>query len=207
VTQGLGGDAGYAGRADSFLASVAAGPDLSWYVADRDGNKLYRVDRAGRLQSIATLPPVAVTVSAALAERAGWPSCVVGTKVAFEAAPTEVEVGADGTIYVAGRPKLKSGVTSDRSILYVIDPATRRVRTSTQTYAGVIDLAAGPNGRLFIAQPAAGQISVRQGGLTKPYLKLARVLAVETDATGGLYAVRAAGASTTTAPASIVRIS
>ena len=98
-------------------------------------------------------------------------------------------------------------MTSDRSVLYVIDPATRRVRTSTQTYAGGVDLAAGPNGRLFIAQPAAGQISVRQSVLTKLYLKLARVLAVETDAAGALYAVRAAGASSTTTPASVVRIS
>ena len=128
-------------------------------------------------------------------------------KVAFEAAPTEVEVGADGTIYVAGRPKLRSGVTSDRSVLYVVDPITRKVRTSTQTYTGGVELAAGPAGQLFIAQPAAGQILVRQGGVTKPYLKLARVLAVETDARGALYAVRAAGASTTTTLASVVRIS
>jgi hypothetical protein len=207
VTSGLGGDAGYTGRADSFLASVAAGPNLSWYVADRDGNKIYRVDRAGKLLSIATLPPVTVTVSAALAKRVGWPSCVVGTKVAFEAAPTEVEVGADGTLYVAGRPKLKSGITSDRSVVYVIDPTTRKVRRSTQTYPGAVDLAAGTAGKLFIAQPSAGQISVRSGGVTKAYLKLARLMAVETDAGGQLYAVRAAGASLTTTPPSIVRIS
>jgi hypothetical protein len=207
VTKALGGDAGYAGRLDSSLPSVAAGPGQSWYVVDRDGNTVYRVSETGKLSVLAVLPPVTVTVSKTLAKTSRWSSCVVGTKVSYEPAPSEVEVAPDGTVYVAGRPRLKSGRATPWSVMYAINPSTKKVKVLPQRYTGTVDLAVGTSGRLFAAHPGLGRISVIRKGKSSTYLKLSRVLAVEADKSGRLHAVRGAGSDPKKTPATVVRIS
>ncbi|GAA1428700.1 hypothetical protein GCM10009616_08960 [Microlunatus lacustris] len=206
VTRGLGADASYRGLLDTSLPSLAAGPDQSWYVADRDGNTIYHVDKAGKVSVLAVLPAVTITVSKALAKASGWPSCVVGTKVAFEAAPAEVEVRRDGTVYVAGQPRLRSGATATSSVIYAISPTTRKVEVLPQRYTGPVDLAVGTSGRLFVAHPHLGRISVIRKGKSSTYMRLPRVLALETDNRGRLHAVREAGADPQKTPATVVRI-
>jgi hypothetical protein len=207
VTKALGGDADYTGRLDSALPAVAAGPEGSWYVADRDGNTIYRLNRAGKLSVLAVLPPVNGRVSSELAASQNWPSCVVGAKVAFEAAPSELEVAANGIVYVAGRPSLRSGATADHSNIYAINPTTKRVTTLAQHYPGRVDLAVGTRGRLFVARPDANRIMVIRHGRSAIHLKLPRVQAIESDSRGQLYAVRSAGTASPTENPTVVRIS
>lgn len=205
VTRTLGDDAAYTGRVDTALTAIAAGPHGSWYVADRDANAIYRIDRSGNVTVLAVLTPVNVTVTRALAADAGWASCTVGSKVAFEAAPTEIEVGSDGTVYVAGQPQLQSGVVA-ASRVYSINSASGRVKTLAPRYTGPVDLAVGTSGHLFVARPVTGRISVIVKNRTRTYKKLSRVLAVETDSRGRLYASRAAGDDAMRTPGTIVRI-
>lgn len=175
-------------------------------MADRDGNTIYRLSKTVKMSVLAVLPAAKVTVSAALAAMANWPSCVVGTKVEFEAAPTEVEFGPDGTVYVAGQPTLKSGAQALDSIVYVINPTTKRVRTLPPRYAGPVDLAIGTKRQVYVARPDANRIFVIRQGRSSTYLKMAGVESVEVDEKGRLYAVRSAGASPETNPAAVVRI-
>ena len=45
-----------------------------------------------------------MNVNKARAEAFGLPSCAVGHKYAFEAVPTDIEVGPDGKLYVTSLP-------------------------------------------------------------------------------------------------------
>jgi hypothetical protein len=206
VRDALGTDASYPGRLDTALPAIAAGAD-DWYVADRDGNTIYRLDQSGELSVLAVLAPVRVEVSKALAKSNGWPSCVVGTTVAFEAAPTEVEVAPDGSVYVAGLPRLASGKQADRSVIYKINPKSGKTKRLSQRYAGSVDLAVGTGGRLFVARPEADKISVIKKGRSSTYVKLAEVESVETDERGRLYAVQGARTGADAHDADVVRIS
>ena len=202
VREALGADASYRGRVESSLSAVAAGPGR-WYTTDREGNTVYRLNGAGTLSVLAVLPPVKVTVTKALATSNGWPGCVVGTTVAFEPTPTEVEVGNDGSVYVAGLPRLRSGKHADRSVIDKINLTSGKIKRLSQRYAGRVDLAVGTKGRLFVARPDTDKISVIKNGRSSTYVKLAKVLAVETDERGRLYAAQGAR---TGADADVVRI-
>lgn len=205
VTRALGADASYTGRLDSAASAVAAAPDGSWYVADRAANTIYRVSASGSASVLAVLAPVKVTVSSSLARELRWPRCVVGSTVAFEASPTEIEVGADGTVYVAGLPTLQSGIRNDRSRIYTIRPNRTTATTLSQHYEGPLDLAVGARGRLYVARLGSGKISLISNGRSSTYAKMPRLLAVETDERARLYAVRDAGSSAQE-PAALLRV-
>ena len=102
------GGANYKGGVDSHPYAVASLDDGSWLVADAGGNDVVRVDRAGNVTLIGVLPRQPAVITQDFADSFGLPSCVVGVTYNFEAVPTDVEVAADGTIYVttsAGRPR------------------------------------------------------------------------------------------------------
>ena len=56
------------------------------------------------VSTVAALKPVKVKVTASRGRGHGLPSCTVGKKFAFEAVPTDVEVGPDGQLYVTSLP-------------------------------------------------------------------------------------------------------
>ena len=93
---GLGFPVSYRGGIDSHAYSVAAWAG-GWVVADAGSNALFRVNGAGKISTLSVLPPQPAKITQAFATKYGLPDCVIGVTYAFEAVPTDVEVGRDGT--------------------------------------------------------------------------------------------------------------
>jgi hypothetical protein len=74
------------------------------YVADAGANAVLAVDPAGNISTVAVLPPSSLVATDALAAANGLPACVVGHDFITEPVPTDVELGADGWLYVTSLP-------------------------------------------------------------------------------------------------------
>ena len=122
---------------------------------------------------------------------------------AFEAVPTDVEVGKDGWLYVSTLP----GGPEDPSLgargrVYRVDPRTGKNQLIARGFAGATNLALGKRGEIYVTELFAGRISVIKHGEVKPYVTLPGALSVETDRKGNLWA-----GTGITGPSSIVKIS
>jgi hypothetical protein len=186
--------AGYHGQVEAHPYAVAAGGDGDWYVADAAANDVLRIDRSGQISLVAVLPEQPHTFTRQDAEALGLPDCVVGVRYAFEAAPTDVEMGPDGALYVSlltGGPLGQQ--LGARGSVYRVDPDTGDVELVVTGFGGAVNLALGDQGRIYVAELFSGQISVvspgRRGAkaTVKPLVTLPNVAAVEFDG-GALYA-------------------
>lgn len=99
-----GGQATYKGIIESHPYAVAALGGGAWAVADAAGNSILRVDRSGRISTLAVAPRRALRITAAIASAVGLPECTVGVTYAFEGVPTDVEVGRKGALYFTSLP-------------------------------------------------------------------------------------------------------
>jgi len=180
--------ASYTGVVDSHPYAVASLGGGSWVVADAAGNDLLRVDRSGRVSLLAVLPPQPLTFTPGQAEALGAPACA-GVTYAFEAVPTDVEVGPDGMLYVTTLPGGPEGpVLGARGSVYRVDPdsgATSRIATG---FAGATNLAFGRGGRIYVAELFAGRISTVVAGGPQPFVSLPGVVSVQDAPDGTLYA-------------------
>jgi hypothetical protein len=186
---------GYTGPVDSHPHSVAAyGEDF--VVADAGSNTVVRVTRDGTVSTIAVLPPHVARITAAAASTLGMGTCVVGVRYAFEAVPTDVEVGRDGYLYVTTLPTASPsrpgapGRESSRSALgkvFRVNPTTGKVKELASGLRGPTNLALA-NQKIYIAENYAGRISVLEHGKVRTFLTLPGALAVETGPAGSLYA-------------------
>ena len=70
------------------------------YVADAGMNAIVSISPRGRIRTVAVLPPVAVKITAQLAQGTGIPACAVGLTYYGEPVPTDVEKGPGGALYV-----------------------------------------------------------------------------------------------------------
>lgn len=139
---------------------VAALKDGTVLVADAAGNDLLRVWPNGKIRTVARLKPRVVKVPAGLG--AGAPPA--GTPIPSEAVATSVTVGSDGYWYVGelrGFPATKGTSQIWRikpgSINAVCDPAEPHkgnCKRYADGYTSIVDLAAGPHGKLAVAQLA-----------------------------------------------------
>ena len=91
------------GLIDSHAYSVAA-YGKKFVVADAGANALWLIDRKGNISTIGVLPRHPLRVTTAIAASMGLPDCAVDKTYAFEAVPTDVEVGKDGWLYVSTLP-------------------------------------------------------------------------------------------------------
>jgi hypothetical protein len=195
----------YTGQVDSHAYSVAS-YGRSWVVADAGANTLWKVSSTGRISTLAVLPPQPTTITAAEATALGLPACVVGTTYAFEAVPTDVEVGRDGALYVTTLPGgPESPVLGARGALWRVDPHTGHARIVARGFLGATNLAIGSRGEIYVAEFYAGEISKVQNGRVSPYLSLPGVVAVETDRSGTLWAATL-GSDDPPAPGTVVQI-
>ncbi len=190
----------YNGLDESYPASVATyGRDF--VVADTRANTLLRVTRSGVISTLAVLPPQPLTFTADIAARLGLASCVVGLTYNFEAAPTDVEVGGDGYLYVTTRAGGPAGLDlGARGKVYRVNPRTGVAKELADGLSGPTNLALS-GGRIFVAELDAGRISVVQRGNVREYVALPGALAIEAGKHGLLYA-----ATLFTGPGSVVRI-
>ena len=93
--------AGYRGAAESHPYAVAAAGDGGWFVVDSSANDIVRVDQTGKITLVAVLPKQPHTFTRHDVDALGLPACVVGVHYDFEPAPTDVEVGPNGALYVS----------------------------------------------------------------------------------------------------------
>lgn len=179
----------YPGQIDSHAYSVAA-YGSGWVVADAGSNTLWSVDAAGEISTLAVLPPQPAVITEELAAALGMPDCVVGVTYAFEPVPTDVEVGADGAIYVTTLPGgPESPDLGARGALWKFTPSTGDLEKIADGFLGATNLALGWKGEIYVAEYFAGKISVvKKNGKKSDYLALQNVIAVETAADGTLWA-------------------
>ncbi len=179
-----GGGLPYTGRVTSKAAAIAVLADGTRVVADNAGDALVRVTRTGAMSTIAVLPPVAVKVTAALAASQGLPGCAIGSTYAFEPAPTDVEVGPDGLLYVTTMPG--GGALAALGSVFAVDPETGDVEEVASGFRGAIDLAVAPDGTIYVAESLGGQISIANADSPITFRLVSRPSAVE-FADGALY--------------------
>ncbi|MBD8059295.1 ScyD/ScyE family protein [Cellulomonas sp. JH27-2] len=149
----------YTGLVDSHAyGSVNVG--RTTYVADAGANAILKVDRTGKVSTVAVLKPVPVTITAEAAAAFGLPDCVVGHDYAFEPVPTDVEVGPGGALFVTLLP----GGPEDGSLgalgkLVKVNPSSGKVTTIATGFAGATGLAVGRGGTVFVAELYGNQVS------------------------------------------------
>ncbi|GAA5036818.1 ScyD/ScyE family protein [Microbacterium fluvii] len=197
--------ASYTGLVDSHAYSVAA-LGRGWVVADAGANALFTVDRKGRVKTLAVLPAQPAKITADAAAELGLPDCVVGVTYAFEAVPTDVEVGRDGWLYVSTLPGgPESAALGARGSVYKVNPFTGKAKRVAGGFLGATNLALAPNGTIYVAELFGGQISQVRHGRTSTLVSLPGVVAVETSARGAVWAATMASEDPA-APGTIVRV-
>lgn len=187
--------AGYQGPAEAHPYAVAAGAGDDWYVVDSSANDLLRVDGAGKVSLVAVLPGQPHTFTRDDAKALGLPACIAGIRYIFESAPTDVEVGSDGALYVTTLPGGPIGLQlGARGSVYRVDPNTGDAEQVVTGLAGAVNLALGPRDQIYVAELFDGQISAatsRWGRSKVPtarsVVRLPDVVGLEFDG-GALYA-------------------
>jgi len=177
----------YRGIVESHAYSVAA-YRKSWLVADAGGNDLLRVNRHGRIRTVAVLPAQPLRITRAIADAQKLDRCIVGERYRFEAVPTDVEVRR-GKVYVTTLP----GGPEDPSLgargsVYRVNPKNGHVRRIATGLAGATNLAVGRHGRIFVTELFAGRISSVRRGHVRKYVDLPGAVSVEAGGGGRLYA-------------------
>lgn len=190
----------YNGINRSAAYSVAAhGKDF--ILADTGANTLLQVTRSGKISTLAVLPPQPMVITPELAAAHGLADCVVGLTYHLEAAPSDVEVGRDGQLYVTTLANVGGGIDlGPRGSLYRVNPRDGKATLLASGLAGPTNLAIS-RGRIYITELDAGRISTVSHGKVSGYLPLPGALAIEAGRDGSLYA-----STLYTGPASIVKI-
>jgi len=160
------------------------------YVADAAGNDVLKINAAGKISTVAVLPPTPVVVTADMAEANKLPDCVVGATFLFEPVPTDVEMGPDGKLYVSSLPGgPEDGSTGPQGRVYKVDPATGKVSLLAAGLLSAVNVAVAKNGDVYVAQLFSGQIARIKAGTkkAKPFLQTSLPGAIEWSK-DGLYA-------------------
>jgi hypothetical protein len=179
------------------------------YVADAAANAIFAIPRAGKVKTVAVLPPTPVKITAEAAETLGFPDCVAGKTYLFEPVPTDVEQGPDGFLYVTSLP----GGPEDPSLgangrVYRVNPATGKAKLVVDGLASATGLAVAGNGDIYVAELFGGRISRTKAGKSKPSTFFSAPLPADVEVTSrGLYATINALPGEGTPPAGeVVRI-
>lgn len=138
------------------------------YVADAAANAILSVTD-GAVETVAVLPTQPITVPPGAGAAFGLPECAEGHDFHFEPVPTDVEMGADGMLYVTtlpGGPEDPS--LGNRAAVHRIDPATGDLETVVTGLLSATGLAIGDNGDLYVAELFAGRIAVIPAGTSEP---------------------------------------
>jgi len=109
--------------------------------------------------------------------------------------PTDVEVGANGYLYVS----TLSGSPVNGSSVYRVNPRNGHVKLLATGFASATNLALF-KGKIYVTELFGGQISVVRHGAPAKYLALPGALAIEAGR-GALYA-----GTGVTGPGSVVKI-
>jgi hypothetical protein len=159
------------------------------------------VSRSGKISTLAVLPAQPATITPEAAAALGLDPCVGGVSYAFEAVPTDVEVGQDGFLYVTVLPGgPESAALGARGKVYKVNPWNGRVKEIASGLLGATNLALS-GGRIYVTEFFAGRIARVTHGKVGEFLSLPGVVSIEAGPRGSLYA----GTGLSGAP-SVVRI-
>lgn len=145
------------------------------YVADAAANAILAVDLGtGEISTVAVVPGSAITFTEthkAVAEGmfggASMPDCVVGASYTPEPVPTDVEIGADGQLYVSTLQGAL-GEAFPLSTVHRIDPASGEISVvADRGMQATTGLALTPNGGVLVAELFGNEISVITPGSTE----------------------------------------
>lgn len=141
------------------VASLGGGAAL---VVDAGGNDLLRVDRRGRIKTLATFPDSLVSTDN-LKSLAGCPSpapfCDLPPMIPAESVPTSVAIGPDGHYYVGELRGFPAPAGESR--IWRVSPKASGAECGTTPactlvfdggFTSIIDLAFGPGGKLYVAE-------------------------------------------------------
>jgi hypothetical protein len=190
----------YNGFAESRATSVAAyGKDF--VLADSAANTLLRITTSGKISTLAVLPPQPLEITAGFATQHGLADCVVGLTYNLEAAPSDIEVGRDGYLYVTTTAFVPQTFdVGPRGSLYRVNPSDGKAVLLASGLDEPTNLAIS-GGRIYITEHGAGTVSVLTHGKVAKYLSLPGAVSIESGKHGSLYV-----GTDFTGPGSIVRI-
>lgn len=177
----------YTGLIDSHpYGSATSRSDT--YVADAGANAVLKIDRRGRVSTVAVLPGKKVLVTAEVAAANAIDPCVVGHDFVFESVPTDVEIGPDGKLYVSSLPGgPEDGSAGANGSVYRVNPKSGAVKLIATGFAGATNIAIAPNGTIYVAELFGGQVSsISRHGTVRPVVSLAETAGLEW-ANGYLY--------------------
>jgi hypothetical protein len=170
----------YTGMVDSH-AYGTLGRGRTTYVADAGANAIFKVDKWGKVSTLAVLKPIPVVVPAAVAAALGLPDCVVGHRYWFEPVPTDVERGRDGWLYVTllpGGPE--DGSLGANGKVVKINPRTGKVVTVARGLSGATGLAVGPKGTIYVAEMGSNEVSwINRHGQVRKLLTVTQPAGIE----------------------------
>jgi len=153
------GPATYTGAVDSHpYATTQLG---GWtYVADAGANAVFLVSPGGRVRTVATLPAIPTTLTAAQVSGMGLDPCFVGTTYWFEPVPTDIEMGRFGQLYVSSLPGGPEGPQlGARGSVFTVSPIAHRARQIVRGFTGATGVAVAPNGTLYVSEIFGNKIS------------------------------------------------
>lgn len=191
LEQATGGPATYTGLVDSHPYAVASLGHGSWAVADAGANAIFKVDAAGKVSTIAVLPPQKTVLTTALLAAVtppgapAAPACLDGLTYGFEAVPTDVELGPLGQLWVSTLP----GGPEDpsfgaRGSVYLVNPWSGWSTRLATGFAGATNLAVTSTGTVYVAELFGGKITqMTWWGKKSTFKTLESPLAVEVDRT------------------------
>lgn len=185
----LGPFARYPGAQDSNpYATVALGGYV--LVADAGANAIFKVDRKGKVSTVAVLPAIPLEITEERAAALGVDPCAVGSTYYLEPVPTDIEFGWNGKLYVTSLP----GGPEDPSLgaLGSVFAVNLWKGTSAQVAAGLVSptgVAVDRRGNLYVAELFANRISVIPRGSSTAQPLLEATLPGEVELRGStLYA-------------------
>jgi glucose/arabinose dehydrogenase len=138
------------------------------YVADAAMNAILAVSPKGKVRTVAVLPGVPTKITADFAAASKLPDCAVGLDYYFEAVPTDVEVGPDGSLYVTSLP----GGPEDPSLgargqVFRVQPKSGKVTSLAGGLVSPVGVAVAGNGDVFVSQLFSGTIArIKKGSHT-----------------------------------------
>ncbi len=183
----------YKGVKESHPYATATANGIT-YVADAGANAVFAVSALGAVSTVAVMPPAKVKITKSGAEANGLPACTIGHKYAFEAVPTDIEVGSDGNLYITSLPGgPEDGSLGANGRVLRVKTTGGKVKALVRGLISPTGIAVASNGDMYVAQLFMGVISKVKAGKSKvrPYLQVPLPAAVEATPTGLLATIHA----------------
>jgi hypothetical protein len=156
------------------------------YMADAGANDVV-VEDAPEVpghRTVAVFPPVVATMTAEVGGmQEVTPECALGHPYAYEATPTDIEIGRGGDLYVT---TLSGGARDDdlRPLgrLYRVDAGTGALTVRADGFDLPRELAIGSRGEVYVAERSRVSVVPRGSSTPRTFLDLAGVTTLEVEA-------------------------